>query len=245
MNKIIFLSVFTIFFSVLNAQNYSVTPNPASGTADLDNLATEPDDVVAYAYITNNTSDSIFLKWERIMNDKPGCWETAVCDPNLCYQPNKDTEEFGMAANQSNSDMLVHAYPGKKPGGIDENGADPGDATVVLKITNLNDPSDTTIVTYHIEVAGSPIGNCTVGLSELEFEALKIFPNPTLDFFRLTETQEIQQLVVYNILGNQVRQFQVSSNQNYYIADLPNGVYLVGMIDRDFEIVKTVKLQKY
>ncbi len=240
-NLLLLLSFITVFSATVVAQNYTVEPIPAYGDADLDNPATDPDDVIASAHITNNTSDSLFLRWERIVNDKPDSWNTAVCDVNLCYFPTVSSKEFILPPNLSGGEMLVHAYPGLEPGGIDENGAVPGTAHVKIRITNLNDAADSLITEYNFTVTGSPIAS----ISEVELKALKIFPNPASGYFRLTETQEIQQLVVYNILGRKVRTFDVTSDKNYNIGDLPNGVYLVGMIDRDQETVKTLRLQKH
>ena len=239
MNKIILLFVLTTFCSTVSAQNYTVTPNPAYGVADTDDVNTEPDDVVAYAHITNNTSDTIYMRWERIVNEKPECWETAVCDVDLCYYFTINTVDFKLPPNLVDGEMLVHAYPGGEPG------ASPtiGEAEVVVKLSDLNNPADSLILEYYFTVTGSAI--CITSVSEVERESLKIYPNPASDNFSLTETQEIQQLVVYNILGHQVRTFEVNGGETYNISDLPNGVYLVGMIDRDFEIVKTVKLQKF
>lgn len=243
MNKFI-PSLFLIFVLITNtvlAQNYSVSPNPAYGSADLDIPSTQPDDVVAYAYINNLTSDSLFLKWERIENDKPESWETAVCDVNLCYLPHVGTKEFVLPPNLSDGDMLVHTYPGKEPGGIPEYGAVPGEAHVKIKITNLNDPADSLTTEYFFTVTGSPISD----ISEIELKKLKIFPNPATDHFRLTETTDISQLVIYNILGRAVRTFDVNANQSFTVSDLPNGVYLVALMDASQKPIKTLRLQKH
>ena len=243
MNKCVLLLMFfvTVFSSTTFAQNFTVTPIPSYGFANLDDPQSGPDDVVAEALISNNTSDTLFLKWERIVNDKPESWETAVCDVNLCYFPAVSTKEFFLAPNFSEGQMLVHAYPGKAPGGIPANGAVPGEATVKIKITNLNDPSDTLIAEYYITVTGSLI----LDISEVELEALKIYPNPASDYFRLTRTQEIQQLVVYNILGRQVQTFDIQNGKSYDISNLPSGVYLIAMIDKELDTVKTLRLQKH
>ncbi len=239
MNKFLLLFILATFFSTINAQNYTVTPNPAYGVADTGNIGTDPDDVVASAHITNNTSDTIYMKWERIVNDKPECWETAVCDVDLCYYFTINSVEFELPPNLEDGEMLVHAYTGGAPGETPTI----GEAEVVVRLSNLNDPADTLILEYYFTVTGS--GSCVTSVSSAERETLKIYPNPTADYFHLTETQEIQQLVIYNILGNRVRTFDVNGNQNYNIDDLPNGVYLVGMIDREYETLKTVMLQKY
>ncbi len=239
MKKYLLLFNLVTFSLAVSAQNFTVTPNPALGEANTDDIGTSPDDVVAHANITNNTSDTLFLRWERIENTKPECWETAVCDVDLCYYYTVNTIDFILLPNLSNGEMLVHAYPGGEPGNVPTI----GEAKVRIKISNLNDPGDTLIAVYDFAVTGS--GSCITSVSSLDKAALKIYPNPASDYFRLPETHKIQQLVVYNVLGNRIRTFDVNNDQNYNISDLPNGVYFVGMIDRNHEIVKTVKLQKY
>ncbi len=240
MKKYLLLLAFIAVSSAVIAQDWFVEPNPAYGEANLDDWLTGPDDIVADAHITNNTSDTIFMRWERVVNIKPESWETAVCDVNLCYLPSASTKDF-MLLPDSTGAMLVHAYSAMLPGGIPENGAVPGVATVMLKISNLNDPADTLIATYTFTLTGEPI----VSISEVELEALKIYPNPASDYFRLTRTQEIQQLVVYNILGRQVQTFDIQNGKSYDISNLPSGVYLIAMIDKELDTVKTLRLQKH
>ena len=106
----------------------------------------------------------------------------------------------------------------------------------------MDDPADTLVAVYNFSVTGSPIAD----ISEVELAALKLYPNPASDFFKITETQEIKELIVYNILGRQVESFVVNGgNQEFDISNLPNGMYLVGMLDKDLETVKTVRLQKH
>ena len=241
MHKYLLLFLFSFICLTANAQSFEITPNPALGEANTDMPSTDPDDVVATAHISNNTSDSLFLRWERIDNTRPNeCWETAVCDVNLCYFPTVSTKDFVLPPNFEDGEMLVHAYTGGSPGD------DPttGETTIILKISNLNDPADTLIVNYNFEVTGT--AECmTSSVSVAEREALKIFPNPASDYFQLTETHAIEQLVVYNILGRKVATFAVNSGENYDISGFPNGVYLVGMVDQDEKIVKTIRLQKH
>jgi hypothetical protein len=80
------LPIFIVFIclSVLNAQNFSVEPNPAYAEADLNNPSSQPDFMQAFASISNYTSDTLFLNWERVLEDTPDGWKTTVCEPNLC-----------------------------------------------------------------------------------------------------------------------------------------------------------------
>lgn len=229
------------FLLTLNAQNFSVEPNPAYAEADLDNPSSQPDFMQALASISNNTSDTLFLKWERVLEDTPDGWKTTVCEPNLCVFPNVNTREFILYPNVIDQAMYVEAYPGMYPGGIPQNGAVPGIGEVHLKISNLNDPSDTLIAVYLFTLVGSPI----LDLTEPELEQINIFPNPATDYFMLSETKEIDRIIVYNILGQQVKTFEVNGNQYFEINDFPNGNYVINLMNKDQEMLKALRLQKH
>jgi hypothetical protein len=136
--------------------------------------------------------------------------------------------------------MYVEAYPGMYPGGIPQNGAVPGIGEVHLKISNLNDPSDTLIAVYLFTLTGEPI----LDLTELELIKIGVFPNPASSYFTLTETKEIDRLVIYDILGRKVKTFGVNGNQQFVINDLPAGNYLIDLINKDQKTIKTLRLQK-
>jgi hypothetical protein len=241
--KITLLNVFILFvcISPICSQNISVAPNPAYATADLDNLSTHPEDMIAEAFISNNTSDTLFMKWERILDDTPEDWKTAVCDANICVFPDVSSNEFVLYPNETGFSLLVHAYPGGDPSGIFENDVYPGEGEVHLKITNLNDPSDTLVAVYFFTLIGGPI----LDLVEPELEKINIFPNPAGNYFTLTETKEIQSLIIYNILGHPVKTFAVNVNRQFEIDDLPGGSYFVSLIDKDQKKVKILRLQKH
>ena len=105
--------LFALIVLGLTAQNYTVDPNPAFGEANLDDLGTNPEDIKADAFITNNTNDTLNLRWERIGNERPEGWETAICDVNLCYLPNTTTKDFMLLPNESGGDMLCPCLPGR------------------------------------------------------------------------------------------------------------------------------------
>lgn len=231
------LLLFALFqITSISGQSFSVSPNPASGNVDLDvNPSTM--EFFAAASITNNTSETLSLKWERIVNDKPECWETSIMDLVLQSLPYVDEHEFDIAPNSDDLPLLVFAL-------LSVN-SDPtaGEAHVVLKVSNLDIPADTVIVDYFLTSTGQ-ITCTTTGISEKEKNALNLYPNPSSDYIQLTETSAVQQLVVYNILGAPVKTFNVSASQIYNIAILPKGVYLVELINGNGEVVKTIKLLK-
>ena len=123
-----------------------------------------------------------------------------------------------------------------------ENGAIPGEARILLKVTNQNDATDTLSGIYLFNVVGEPIVSTT---NDLELQALSLFPNPTNDYFELSTTGSnlVDVVQVHNILGRQVRQYLAAENR-FDVADLPKGMYLVSLMDEQEGILKTLRLQK-
>ena len=82
-------------------------------------------------------------------------------------------------------------------------------------------------------------------VSEVEKAALRVFPNPATDYFMLdNQSNLVDELVVYNVLGKRVRSFPVVQGGKYNVADLPNGMYLVTLLNREEGILKTVRVSK-
>lgn len=238
MTRVLFFLFAFLQISFAQAQSFSISPNPAYGDADLDaNPFTI--EIVAEAFISNNTDEVLNLKWERIVNDKPECWFTAVSDPWLSSLPNSDSHKFEVAANSDNNSLYVTAFVN------DLTGMNPaaGEAHVIVKVSNLDLPSDSVIVDFFITATGAePCG--TVGISEKEKNALNLYPNPSSDFIQLSENSLVNRLVIYNILGSPVLTFNTSANQKHDISGLPKGVYLLEMMNSNGNRIKTVKLLK-
>ena len=73
---------------------------------------------------------------------------------------------------------------------------------------------------------------------------VSVFPNPTSQFFSVSETKGISKLGVFNLVGKEMRSFQAVEGEKYNIGDLPNGMYLIQLFDNDKKIVSTLRLQK-
>ncbi|MGH1434330.1 MAG: T9SS type A sorting domain-containing protein [Lewinella sp.] len=236
MLKYLLLAPMLVFQTLAQSQSFTLSPNPVAVEAGLETLSF-PGGLIAESFITNNTADTLYMKWDRIVNDKPDCWVTSVFGVWIQAIPTVNSLEFNLLPNRTEHiDVLTFVDP-------QGDGLTAGEAEVVLKITNLNDAADTLLVTYHFTVTGDV--NCITSTSEIDDEVFKIYPNPSADFFQLTETQAIQQLQVYDVLGQQVRQFKVTPNQYYDMNGLPAGVYWVQLMGKRGEVIKTVKFLKY
>lgn len=73
---------------------------------------------------------------------------------------------------------------------------------------------------------------------------LKVYPNPATHFIQIENTKGIAALVVYNLVGRKIKEFQVEKGKSYSITDLPKGMYLIQFIGLDSKILTTQRLSK-
>jgi hypothetical protein len=75
---------------------------------------------------------------------------------------------------------------------------------------------------------------------------LSVYPNPAIDYIFVKDgnRDDISDLFVFNLVGKRVKEFEFQKGERYYIADLPKGMYLVQLIDKDKRIITTQKIDK-
>lgn len=83
----------------------------------------------------------------------------------------------------------------------------------------------------------------TLGLSELEFASIKVYPNPTVDNINIGSSTSIDQIFVYNILGQEVINKSINSNNfNINISKFNKGAYFVKVVkDSESKVFKIIK----
>ena len=75
--------------------------------------------------------------------------------------------------------------------------------------------------------------------------AIRIFPNPPTEYFQLEDNDVVARIELFNIIGNRVAIYTVNApGEKYPVADLPRGLYLVRMIDRNGQILFTQRFSK-
>ncbi len=77
-----------------------------------------------------------------------------------------------------------------------------------------------------------------------EAPVLQVFPNPAVDYFSITNDPSVEHIVIYNLLGRQMKSFTYTEGDRYFIGDLPKGMYLVQMTGRDSRLITTQRLSK-
>lgn len=84
-------------------------------------------------------------------------------------------------------------------------------------------------------------------LSTENFEDFKnglaIYPNPTSDYFTVSDKVTFSRINIYNNLGQIVKRFEKSKDGNYDVSDLSGGIYYLNYLEENRKVgqVKMVK----
>lgn len=239
MKQILLLAICSFFFFSINAQvTVSVNPDEISESVDLDNYDIEtedPTDIVGHGLVVNDISGTKNFVWVRNEVYLPTGWKTAVCDLNSCWFHTISTKEFELEGGFEGT-LDVHAYPGGSGGAtLDE--LTTGEAIVEISVTEVGNEENTFTATYTLSLLG------TVSVEITDKPTINVYPNPTTDFFKLTGTDAVDNIVVHNVVGSKVKNFEVAEGASYDVADLPTGMYLVALMNED-TIVRTIRLSK-
>ena len=239
------LSFITIFCAVLCFAQSPITIEPEVVPIYRENLDLTDnylDESENYT-VTNISSDTVHLRWAREVN--PGCndaWRTQVCDNNLCYPFARndifdlDLPAATLAPGESSSIFAFHVWPS----------GESGCCSMFLNYF-LEDDLTESIATVKFDIRMND-SDCLLSSTDdrVETEALQVYPNPVTSQFQLkgNENGAVEQLIVYNIIGRQVRQFDATNQQQFDMSGLPGGIYLVGMVNDKGEIINTVRISR-
>lgn len=73
---------------------------------------------------------------------------------------------------------------------------------------------------------------------------IKAFPNPVLTHFSINKNAVVEDIIVFNLVGKELKRFDYQDNEQYYLGDLPKGIYLVQFVDRNKNILTTQRISK-
>lgn len=73
---------------------------------------------------------------------------------------------------------------------------------------------------------------------------IKIFPNPASDYIELTDNEKVSRIVVFNLVGKEMKRFDAVNGQRYNISELPKGLYLVQLVDKTGQTIVTQRVSK-
>ncbi len=76
------------------------------------------------------------------------------------------------------------------------------------------------------------------------FSDLRLYPNPSAISFTLSQDAPVDEVRLYNSLGKLVRSYVARPGAEYPIHDLPDGMYMVSLVNGEAGISKTLRLNK-
>ncbi len=213
-----------LFFQVAMAQaTFAVEPNPASITAPPTLF-----DAAVKSLVINQTQSIKNMRWERTIIELPAEISSMVCDKNLCWASHVSTKDFVLTTGDS-ATMDAHFL---NPLEITAS------AIVHIKVSNLGNPTVDFVTGVYLYNQSSSTS------SPLPAADVKLFPNPVVDQFTLSNDQDVAAVGVYSLEGRQVAFFNASADHNYNIAAQPAGLYIVSLVDASGRIFQAVQVNK-
>lgn len=165
---------------------------------------------------TTDVNDTIF-KWKIINIDKPTEWDYGMCDPNNCMFMLKvgDSSIFEVGKGKSGA-FKIDFTPNNKS----------GKAMVSILVSSVKYPSQMDTLYGKMQAWAS-------GIKENQNIEMQLYPVPAKDKLILRyPSKETTEIVLYNVIGNQVKTFHHKGNQSEFdISDLQNGFYILRFKD--------------
>lgn len=234
---ILFLSV-SLTFSYAQGFNLSVSEVEQEFLVDLSDPGAIEE---MYVDVSNtSTTDTLFLRWNRVPVVAPENWETQICDNNRCYTPivySNIAEDLALfepmvLPPDSTYTMIFYIIP---------NGQE-GTGNYHLDFSTVNNPDS---IIGSVSFLANVKSGTTNTYSPEELEDVFIYPNPVVNEFRISNDTKVDQVEIRNMLGQRVKLFKSYTGASYEVYDLPQGVYLVRLLDRDNDTIKTMRMSKY
>lgn len=225
MQKTIHIFLLLLISIFATAQNFSVS----STYTVMQGRSTE--EVAPTVTLKNTSNTAIELRWEKIRNNVPQGWEVVVCDKQ-CYNTLIEGKTFTLAPGEVLSDFRVSF----RPNGVE------GIGNIEVKIYEVRNQLHATTVMF----AASAQTSSTLG-AHSSSNTPSIYPNPAIDHIQIQDIGEnVKYLEVYNVVGRKVLDFSIRNDGNKYdVSELPRGMYMVRMLDRNRNILRTQRISKY
>lgn len=247
MKQLILLFFFLLAnLGFVKAQNYEITPNDST----LDTLVDLTDAFTSgkmHSDLYNNTSGEVELRWEITQVNGPTEWQAQLCVNNEsggCFSWDVLSNSAAALPNPIPLTIAANDHSifdlGVRPKSV------AGCGTYEIKVTPMNDTTDV-LVTGAYNFRFNVDANCVALVSatnNFDKSSVKIFPNPTTDYFTITDNSYVKSIQVFNIVGKQMAMTNFQNGDAINISNFPNGLYLVRMLDKDGDVLTTTRLTK-
>lgn len=247
MKQIILLSfIFLANLGLVNAQDYDISPNDITldTLVDLSDLFTSGK---MHSEINNNTSGEAALRWEIVQTSGPSEWQPQLCVNNEsggCFSWNILSNTSAALPNpiplaiQANDHSIFDI--GVRPRGV------AGCGTYEIRVAPFDDQTNVVVTgTYTFKYNVNENCESLVSTNDsFDKSLVKIFPNPTTDYFTISDNPYVETIQIFNIVGKEMAITNFQNGDVINVAGFPNGLYLVRMLDDKGGVLKTARLTK-
>lgn len=227
------LLIYTLFFAQLlrvGAQNItiSLTPQIVNAPVSLDSF-----EVKAKAIFKNTSNSTKKFVWKRTIIAMTSGWQALICDSKGCWASgvSEAPEQIELAPNAT-SNIDVYVRPNRVTGA----------ATIEVKVYEVG--NETNAVTGRYLLATT---TTTKDVNSRTNTGVKVYPNPATDYFSIQDDYDVvERIVVYNMIGRVMKNYNTTNNTNnkYILNDLPEGLYIIRLLNARGGTVKTIRLNK-
>jgi predicted Zn-dependent protease with MMP-like domain len=222
-------TVLTIVILMLTLAGFAqvtitLTPETVNASVIPDSFETR-----AKATLRNTSTQTKRFLWTRTIKSMTTGWKSLVCDKNLCWASTVNTplDTIVLAANAT-SNLDVYIQPDRKIGA----------AMIEVKVFEVGNAANTITGKYNF-TSTTRTKDVNNGANQI-----KIYPNPAIDYFQIAENDLVDKVVIYNIIGRQVRVYKAEDGTRYSVSDLPDGFYIIRLLNGTGQTVKTIRLSK-
>lgn len=187
------------------------------------------DDIMVEVEVTNTSNQHVNLLWTRHEVAKPEMWKTQIGD----FTSNTDIAP---------EDQAIHLTPGESYT-IQMHAKTYGRAGFAQIELDLYDAEKQENILGVVKATFETISGSAKS-DETGTDAIRIYPNPTSDYFRIYQSTAVSRIEVYNIVGKRIMAYPASQDGQYDVTNLQDGMYLVRLIAADKSVIKTVRLSK-
>ncbi len=203
----------------------TLTPAIVSSSVNPDSF-----EVKGKSVLRNTSSQTKRFVWQRNILNMTNGWQALICDINQCWTSTVSVspDTIVLAPNGA-SNLDVYIRPNRLSGA----------ATIEVKVTEVGNANNT--------ITGRYLFSPTTSLRDYSKSStgIRVFPNPTVDYFMLSDNSDVvDRIVIYNIIGRQMKSYKALDNFKYTVNDLPEGIYIVRLLNKGGNTIKTIRLNK-
>lgn len=103
-----------------------------------------------------------------------------------------------------------------------------------------------TFFSFAVFAQQNPDANNSAPVNSFQRQSkISIYPNPATSYISVNQDDNVKQILFFNLLGRNLKSINdVVKGQQYDVTDLPNGMYLVQIIDNTNKILTTQRVSK-